>query len=125
MTKNEKVVIVLSFFVFLVGFFYAFGNLFWASWVSKDANFELVRFYKEIEVGWTLKSAEEAFHRGKFEFLIFSSDNNVIYIKTPFKFGSSNWVSTMRLENGSVIWKKIRTEDDPKTTPEGAPKDEP
>ena len=125
MTTKEKAVIAFSLVAFLVGFFYFFEKFFLGSWVSKEDNFELVSFFNDIKIGQSQKSVEDAFQKGNFKFLKLSSGKEGLSVNTPLKWGAGNWISIIQLKDEKVIWKRIRTEDEPKNAPEGAPKDEP
>lgn len=123
MTTKEKAVIVFSLVVFLVGFFYFFEKYFWGSWVSKEANFELVSFFNDIKIGQSQKSVEDAFQKGNFKFLKLITGKEGLSVNTPLKWGAGNWISIIQLKDEKVIWKRIRTEDEPKNAPGDAPKD--
>ena len=125
MTTKEKCAIVFSLIFCSACFFDSCGGMFRASWFSKEANAELVNFYKEIKVGQSQKSVEDVFQNGNFRFLKLSSDKEGVLVSTPLKWGAGNWISIVQVKDNKVIWKRIRTQDEPKNTPEGGPKDEP
>ena len=90
---------------------------------AEKAKTELLRFYGRIALGQPIEVCSREFESGQFDFLKISTSPECVSVETPTTFGGLNWVAIIGIENGAVVWKKIRTADNPHTAPIDAPKD--
>ena len=92
---------------------------------------ELLKLRSEIRFGETVGEVLKGIERNDFKYLEksswakFSQDNSndVLAVKTPSEFGSSNWVLLIEFKNLKVNCIRIRTEDTFEIKPANAPED--
>jgi hypothetical protein len=123
-SRTEKTLLCIVIVVFLVLFAQLFYSEVQPFLVANEANKELVDFYSFVKIGQAKEVVSKAFHEKQYKHLKISWSSWIATIRTPSQFGAQNWLAMIGFKDEIVSWKRVRTDDNPKVVPSGAPKDE-
>ena len=93
-------------------------------WKSANAHKELLAFRSTLRVGMSIEDARYVFETGAFSTIEWQGAGpDHVLISTPVTFGAKNWVLWIRSDEGAIQSAIVRTCDDRREHPVGAPHD--
>lgn len=102
----------LGYFLFIHGFLFA-----------NAANAELLAIYEVAEVGGSLHELDEKVATLPQTWITASSHEDSRIFSAPLQFGASEWILSIKAEEGLITCVRIHTSDSIRYHPEAAPPD--
>lgn len=95
-----------------------------AAWYARDAQRELVAFTSELKLDMSQADVRARFASVPREFLVLREvDTTLTLVRTPHRFGASEWLGWLEFANGRLSSVRIRIADSRDIKPNGSPPD--
>lgn len=92
--------------------------------VRTKAQQELTALYDRLTIDQSPDRVRSRFRSGNFSYLNLNEASSKLWaVTTPLSFGGGNWILYIDFNGPNVSGLRVRTADDPKVIPRGAPAD--